>query len=220
MAILKKGSKGPEVRKLQEALIKNGFKLKVDGDFGSNTEDAVKKFQKKAKLKADGKVGPMTEAALKAGGPLPVMTVPDYTAEKKEFQTARKYNGELMSDFAVISSALDALDSLFLAEIEKASAIVSINGKHWDVVEKMADDIIKLQRAFEAKRLSDPAAAEKIARQCEAKHKAVEGIGKGKLSPNIQKLGKHFDSARSRLATSQATIDKILSAAHKRAAAS
>ena len=50
--LLKKGSKGPDVRELQEAL-----GLAADGIFGSGTEAAVKKFQKENNLAVDGLVG-------------------------------------------------------------------------------------------------------------------------------------------------------------------
>lgn len=40
---LKKGSKGDNVRLLQEALISKGAKINVDGDFGTKTENALKK---------------------------------------------------------------------------------------------------------------------------------------------------------------------------------
>jgi putative chitinase len=53
--ILKKGSKGDEVKKLQEKL-----GLTADGDFGQKTEDAVKAYQSKNGLTADGIVGPST----------------------------------------------------------------------------------------------------------------------------------------------------------------
>lgn len=53
--ILKLGSKGNEVKELQEFL-----GLKVDGDFGPKTEIAVKKWQKKHGLTPDGIVGPKT----------------------------------------------------------------------------------------------------------------------------------------------------------------
>ncbi len=69
MAVLKTGSKGGPVKKLQEQLNKAGAKpkLNADGLFGPLTTEAVKAFQKKNKLKADGKVGPNTEAALGDG---------------------------------------------------------------------------------------------------------------------------------------------------------
>ena len=43
---------------------KDGKELSVDGDFGSNTEYAVKKLQKDLKLTADGIVGTGTVSAI------------------------------------------------------------------------------------------------------------------------------------------------------------
>lgn len=58
---LKRGSEGPDVESLQEALIELDFKPgAVDGVFGVFTESAVKSFQKWAQLMADGIVGPAT----------------------------------------------------------------------------------------------------------------------------------------------------------------
>lgn len=59
MQTLKKGSKGEDVKKLQQLL-----KITVDGDFGPKTEEAVKKFQKEHKLTPDGICGPKTWEAL------------------------------------------------------------------------------------------------------------------------------------------------------------
>ncbi|MBY0098125.1 peptidoglycan-binding protein [Mesobacillus maritimus] len=57
--------KGADVKKLQQILTNKGYSTKgTDGIFGSNTEAAVKKFQKANKLKADGIVGPATKKAL------------------------------------------------------------------------------------------------------------------------------------------------------------
>ena len=57
--LLKKGSKGKEVKQLQEAL-----EIGADGIFGSGTESAVKKFQKSNGLVADGIVGSKTWEAI------------------------------------------------------------------------------------------------------------------------------------------------------------
>lgn len=60
--LLRRGSKGDEVKALQKAL---GFTGKdLDGDFGKKTEGAVIAFQKARKLVVDGKVGPSTWEAL------------------------------------------------------------------------------------------------------------------------------------------------------------
>lgn len=62
---IKKGSKGAYVKKAQTQLNKkDGYKLKVDGIFGSATLSAVKKFQKKNKLVVDGIVGKKTWSKL------------------------------------------------------------------------------------------------------------------------------------------------------------
>jgi hypothetical protein len=59
MKVLKLGSKGKEVEDLQKYL-----KIKVDGDFGSKTETAVKNWQKANGLKDDGIVGKKTWDAM------------------------------------------------------------------------------------------------------------------------------------------------------------
>lgn len=67
---LKYGSKGPEVKTMQEMLIACGYYCGpdgADGDFGKNTFEALKKFQKEAGLGAvDGWYGKQTKAALEA----------------------------------------------------------------------------------------------------------------------------------------------------------
>lgn len=56
----KKGNRGKEVEKIQAWLSLNGLGLKIDGDFGSATDYAVKKFQEAKNLKVDGVVGKKT----------------------------------------------------------------------------------------------------------------------------------------------------------------
>ncbi|QKE74778.1 hypothetical protein HPK19_19455 [Arthrobacter citreus] len=57
--VIKKGDKNKYVGLIQEAL-----GIKVDNDFGTITEKALKAFQKKNKLSDDGKAGPLTWAKL------------------------------------------------------------------------------------------------------------------------------------------------------------
>jgi len=72
MSVLKKGSSGPEVTRLQRRLKELGFDPNgVDGDFGPGTHAAVVAFQKFKGLEADGKVGPDTFAALSLNGDAP-----------------------------------------------------------------------------------------------------------------------------------------------------
>jgi peptidoglycan hydrolase-like protein with peptidoglycan-binding domain len=63
--VLSSGAEGRQVELLQRAL--GG--VTVDGVFGPETEEAVRRFQANHGLKADGVVGPLTSAALR-GSPL------------------------------------------------------------------------------------------------------------------------------------------------------
>ena len=63
MTILRKGSKGEQVKTLQRLLIALGYDLGgygADGDFGGKTDTAVRAFQKAKKLTVDGIVGKNT----------------------------------------------------------------------------------------------------------------------------------------------------------------
>lgn len=63
--MLKKGSRGTEVKKLQEQLNKLGYNCgKADGIFGDKTYHAVIRFQRANSLVTDGVVGPKTKAKL------------------------------------------------------------------------------------------------------------------------------------------------------------
>lgn len=64
---LRKGDVGTEVYQLQSMLMGSGYDLGrwgIDGEFGNDTEKAVRAFQKAAGLTVDGIVGPATWAAL------------------------------------------------------------------------------------------------------------------------------------------------------------
>lgn len=61
--MLRKGMVGGDVKEMQEKLLKLGYDLGpdgADGDFGANTEAAVRKFQSDYQLEVDGIVGPET----------------------------------------------------------------------------------------------------------------------------------------------------------------
>jgi len=63
--VLKVGSRGEEVKKLQENLNRLGFNCgAADGIFGPKTEAAVKAFQQRYGLAVDGIVGPATRAKI------------------------------------------------------------------------------------------------------------------------------------------------------------
>jgi len=65
--LLKSGSKGLPVRRLQKRMQLAGFAIpEVNGRFGPKTEAAVKALQKQAGLAADGIVGPKAWAVVDA----------------------------------------------------------------------------------------------------------------------------------------------------------
>lgn len=57
LPVLRKGSKGDTVEALQRLLNSYGSKLTLDGDFGANTDRALRAFQKAQKLTVDGICG-------------------------------------------------------------------------------------------------------------------------------------------------------------------
>jgi hypothetical protein len=69
---LVRGSRGEDVRLLQQLLQQAGFDPgPIDGIFGARTENAVKGFQRERGLTQDGAVGPITWGALTAPLPAP-----------------------------------------------------------------------------------------------------------------------------------------------------
>lgn len=99
MPTLRKGDKGDDVRYLQTLLIAQGYDLGkwgADGEFGAQTEKAVKQFQRDWGLTEDGVVGKKTWAMLLSS---PVK-VKEYTvtishlSEETADEIIKKYGGE------------------------------------------------------------------------------------------------------------------------------
>jgi N-acetyl-anhydromuramyl-L-alanine amidase AmpD len=61
---VKQGSKGPNVKAVQQKIKALGSPIRDDGDFGPRTHTAVEMFQRSKGLTPDGVVGPKTWAAL------------------------------------------------------------------------------------------------------------------------------------------------------------
>ena len=110
----RRGDSGPEVEAMQQLLLKwdpNCLpEYGADGDFGKETEDAVKAFQKSAKLKETGIYDQATEAALKAatyghvkitGGSVNVRAAPGL--EARDIGTVHK--GDILPYQGVTSEA-------------------------------------------------------------------------------------------------------------------
>lgn len=64
LPLVKNATTGISVRSVQVLLNMRGIAVSVDGDFGSETEAAVRLFQSSAKIVVDGEVGAETWAAL------------------------------------------------------------------------------------------------------------------------------------------------------------
>ena len=82
MANLSIGSKGEEVKKLQNALISAGYSVGntgADGVFGSATQNAVKQYQKANGLSVDGIAGTQTQSALYGGRMNTAAPAPSYS---------------------------------------------------------------------------------------------------------------------------------------------
>ncbi|BAY42851.1 peptidoglycan-binding domain 1 [Scytonema sp. HK-05] len=65
--ILRIGSEGADVKRLQEYLNAHGYHIAADGIFGAKTEAAVQDFQRSHGLTPDGIVGHNTWAAIEGG---------------------------------------------------------------------------------------------------------------------------------------------------------
>lgn len=95
---LRKGSKGEYVTLLQTKLIMLGYDLGgygADGDFGTKTLEAVKKFQRDHGLAVDGIAGPATWNALESGATAPetyTVRIPHLRKSDAD-ELAAKYDG-------------------------------------------------------------------------------------------------------------------------------
>lgn len=62
--LLRRGTHGPDVEKLQASLNRLGYDVKPDGRFGSETAAAVRHLQRSSGVSDDGVVGPTTNAVI------------------------------------------------------------------------------------------------------------------------------------------------------------
>lgn len=87
------GDKGDDVREMQERLLDLGYglpKYGADGNFGKETETAVKRLQTKAGIAVDGIVGPDTREVMETADKVPST----YTVKKGDslYRVAREYD--------------------------------------------------------------------------------------------------------------------------------
>lgn len=108
--LLKKGMSDSDVRELQQNLLKLGYALPkygADGDYGAETVEAVKAFQKKSGLDADGVYGSNTHKSLTSAlealkEPKPVLTTVVILATEDGSVNVRTGNG---TQYAILRSA-------------------------------------------------------------------------------------------------------------------
>ncbi len=114
---LRFGDEGSTVRYLQSLLRNQGYFIDVDGVFGSQTQDRVRRFQTSRGLRADGVVGSQTWAALEGGtspSPRPpqasnlryVVVVPGDNRVLQRLQQRYFNDARLRSDFSLMRNRL------------------------------------------------------------------------------------------------------------------
>jgi len=86
--VIEYGDRGQFVTALQKRLRELGYYVDADGDFGSETRDAVRAFQFRQGITVDGKVGPVTGQRLANAPAKPANTkpVPQIAKESKTVQ--------------------------------------------------------------------------------------------------------------------------------------
>lgn len=113
--LIKKGSKGNLVRIAQEKLLQKGYvlpKYGADGDFGSETEEAIKQLQRDVHIEVDGIVGKNTWDALNSVFVKPVAVYPGYLIKKgQQGENVRKIQEKLIE--LGYSCGLCGADSIF-----------------------------------------------------------------------------------------------------------
>lgn len=143
--ILRNGMEGGDVKAMQENLIALGYdcgKWGADGEFGSDTETALKAFQEAKNLEVDGEYGPLSHAAMMAAldALQPPVQVP---AEQTPDQTVEVPAGNLIvatgswnirtgpgTDYA-IAVVVHGGDRLIQAETDVWTPIIYNNEVRW-----------------------------------------------------------------------------------------
>ncbi|MCF6120547.1 N-acetylmuramidase domain-containing protein [Mesorhizobium muleiense] len=125
--MLRMGSNGARVRALQTLLVRAGYTVNVDGDYGPSTRDAVRDFQKAQKLAPDGVVGPETlrrleawkQGAAEQPGEQPVTEVP-------EVKDATKGGGLLVLIIAARDQVAETASYLTGIEADTAQTVANV----------------------------------------------------------------------------------------------
>lgn len=149
MANLYYGSRGDDVRQLQEQLRAAGYNIAADGAFGAQTQAAVRDYQQRNGLQVDGIVGNQTRSSLAGGtgGSYTVAAQPAVAAQGTSVYTgaqtvaAPSYNP--VSDSAY-QKALTALENVKAAAPTYANSFESRLNELYDKIanrEKFSYDV-------------------------------------------------------------------------------
>ena len=87
------GDRGDQIVAIQNALVRNGSDIAVDGDYGTGTQEAVKAFQERHGLDVDGIVGAQTYEALMGAA------MPENVSSHFFLQKSRPVNDYIYKNF-------------------------------------------------------------------------------------------------------------------------
>lgn len=221
MAVFKKGSKGKDVENIQNLLnkAKVGPKLKLDGVFGDLTDKQVRAFQKRCKLKPDGKVDEYTLAALKFGGPLPEMTVEDYSKLLRKLGEIRKYHKYLVNSYQNTVNEFAKFAQISARESALALKLVEENQAHWDKSVGLAGQVVTKQAEFKAILKKSPGKAEKLVKECETLQEQGYNYYEKNIQPNVSKVDVALKAIRQAMESAQKVLDDQRAANKKASAA-
>ena len=154
--ILRRGCAGDDVQQLQKALLALGYVLPgygADGDFGAETEAAVKAFQRDHGLDADGEYGPKSAAALENAGEAPKrIVIPDVSANQGKIDFDRFCAGCAYAIFrARVSGNEDKKFREWAAEMNKRNFAFGV----YDFV-KLKSEADAIRQAEAMFKLCDP----------------------------------------------------------------
>jgi hypothetical protein len=124
--MLRMGSSGARVLELQKLLVRAGYAVTADGEYGPSTRDAVKAFQKAEKITADGVAGPETVRRLEAFKQSPDEDLGSKgVTETKEAKEAVKGGGVLVLIVAARDQIAETATWLTGIEAETAQTLAN-----------------------------------------------------------------------------------------------
>jgi peptidoglycan hydrolase-like protein with peptidoglycan-binding domain len=137
--VLKLGTKGDDVKALQECLVPMGFSFDsgIDGYFGQETHSAIVKFQQTKGLEGDGVVGPYTSRLLDCKKSS--MTVTQNTSAMVATSVAGATNDTALFNFKLNLSPFKK--SIYVPANARAAArvlVVTPSGDSVEVPQKLA----------------------------------------------------------------------------------